>query len=851
MKIYDFVINGISPSLNMPTENLRFSWKISADEKNTVQSGYEIIIRKGADEIFTTGTVNSDESCEVKPEGLTLEPETDYTAVVKVKDNYGNEGEACVSFLTELGDGGWDSAQWIKPKKKVSGWAPYLRTKFTVPEDKTVSRAILYCCGLGAGEFYINGSRTDDYSLEPNGTNYEKTILYRGEDVTGLIKNGGNCLAVLLGEGFYSQSRVWGSDGFVYGDECLICRLAIAYTDGSREVLVSNADCWKYKQSPISTNNVYAGEIYDARLETPDFALYEGSEEDWQAVTVDDTPKGRLTPCNMPPVRVVRKIPCRSLKCQSGHNDGAWIFDMGENFAGIYEVRIPANSPKGAVYVFRTAEAINAGGSLDHRSAGAFATQCIQQDIYIAHGGPEAEIYRPRFTYHGFRYVEITGIHDFHLGYGTMPVPEMITGLQTSTDLKRISTFDCSNEYIMRLDRVMHNTFRSNYHGYPEDCPAREKCGWLGDAEIVCNYALMNYDMTAAYEKYLNDIRTTREVYGTWLMIAPGKRGCGEATPLWGCAQIIIPYWMWKYRNDYSAIIDNIDLMREWVEHEINRSEDFIITEGLGDWDPAGGNDSPRRMPVKHSSTLMFYEISSIMAEISDFFGFGDGEKYKKLAEQIKESVIRNFYDKDKHTYGYWGTNGVALTLGIYPDGERKELLASTVELIKADNYAQPTGIYGNKYLIPQLLREGFGDVAMKYMFTTEEPSFATMLDAGATSFWECIDMRFIEDRYDKGVASYNHPMHGGFMYTYMADLAGIQPIEPGFKKFRIRPCRVSEINKLSASYDSPYGIISVRYETKKNGITEYEITVPANTCAVIELEGSDSVCVGSGTYNF
>lgn len=847
MELYDFSINGADFTLNTPVKDLRFAWKIRSDKHNVMQEFYRLTVKKSDGTVaYDSGTVKSNQSVEVKPDIL-LEYETEYVVSLWVRSNFGEEAVAEGTVLTELAEDGWNGAKWIKPSDYIQGWAPYIRTKFDAGEKK-ISKAVLYGIGLGIGEFYLNGERTDDYFLEPNSTNYEKTVLYRANDVTKLVKCGGNCLAVLIGEGFYSQSRVWGHYGMVYGNECALVKLVITYEDGTKRIIVTDTENWEYKYSPISVNNVYAGEIYDCRLETPDFALYESSSAGWNKVTEDGTPKGKLTPAIMPPIRIIKEFPCISVKCSSGKDDGAWVFDMGENFAGIYEIKIP-HSPRGAVYVIRTSEAINKGGNLDHRSTGGFATQCIQQEIYIARGTPGGETYRPRFTYHGFRYVEITGIHDFSAGYGTMPKAEMIKGLQISTDLKETGRYNSSNEYLNRLDYVMRNTFRSNYHGYPEDCPAREKCGWLGDAEVVCNWGILNYDMVPSYEKYLNDIRTTKEVYGDWLMIAPGKRGCGSASPLWGCAQIILPYWLWKYRGDVSAITSNMDLMKAWVEHEIGRSEDYVIKEGLGDWDPPMPADGTKRMPVPHSSTTMFYEICALMDEICTVFEPESAAYYKDLAEKVKDSIIRHFYDAEKHTFGYWGTNGVALQLGIYPDGDHDALLASQLKLMEEDDFEMPTGIYANKYLVPALLENGKGDYALKYMFTQRHPSFRTMIDAGGTSMWECIEMKFIEDNYNKGVPSYNHPMHGGFLYSYMQYFGGIAPIEPGFARFKIAPCHVEGLDSFEASYDSPYGMIKISYVKNQKGGYDYNVTVPANTVAEFYGKGMQKTILGSGEY--
>lgn len=838
LKLYDFSIDYVkNPSL-IRTSGLRFGWKLDSDKTNVLQRDYRIVIREANknDCIFDSGVVASAEYYDICPDGLTLHSRTAYTVTVTVTTDSGDSAQLEQTVYTEILPGEWGDAVWIKPKKHIAGWAPYLRTKFTA---ENVVSAVMYASGLGCAEYYVNGKRTDDYYIDPPMTNYEKTVFYRRFDVTELICNGGNALCVLLGEGFYSQSRVWGHTGLVYGDVCAKIRLELTMADGTQKVIVTNTEDWRYKYSPITVNNIYAGETYDCRLETPDFADYNGDEEDWGCVIEDETPKGVLTPCLMPAVRVCRTLPAKEVHCVSGKDDGAWIFDIGENMAGTAEFHLP-HSPRGAVYVFRYAESLTELGAIDVRSTGSFATQCIQQDIYICRGDVGGEVYRPRFSYHGFRYVELTGFHDFSQGYGTMPWCSIVTGIQLTTDMPVTAKVHTSSQDWNHLLSVMKNTYQSNFHGLPEDCPAREKCGWLGDAEVVCNYGLLNFDSTASYEKYLDDIRTTREVYGTWQMISPGKRGCGEATPLWGCAQIILPYYMYKYSGDKEAVTANWDLMEAWVAHELARSEDYIISEGLGDWDPAEGNDGPRRMPVAHSSTLMFYEICIRMEELCNIFGLGDASYYHDLAEKIKESFIRHFYCEESADFGYWGTDGVALQIGLYPAGGYDALLSGLRVRMAKDDYAMPTGIYGNKYLVPALLRAGFGGEATRFLFQRTHTSFGTMLDGGATTIWEEPDMKNIAVR-EKGVSSYNHPMHGGFLYTAVTELCGITPIKPGFAEFAFAPCFMAEIDHATLDLQTAAGKIAVTMDTKgdKHLCTLY---VPAGACCTVEAEGCVTV---------
>lgn len=840
LQLYDLRIDYNSRPNIAKTHGLRFSWKLQSDHSNVIQKTYRVTICKENEIIFDSETIESDQSCDVIFDELFLQPATEYVWNLCVKDNYDQSGIASLAFSTELYADMWH-AEWITPSNHIVSWAPYLRKKFNAKDN--VRRATLYACGLGCAEYYLNGKKIADDYIDPPFTNYEKEVLYRAYDVTDMIA-ASNAVVAWLGEGFYEQSRVWTYGGFSYGKVCLIARLEIEYQDGTRDAILTGAD-WQCKNSPIVLNNIYGGETYDARLETPDFALADGSDEGWCNCVIDTTPKGTLTPCNMPAVKIIREIPARSVTPVCGASDGAWIYDLGENFAGIAEFRMPRSS-RGKIYVFRFAETINEAGQLDHRSTGSFATQCVQQDMYISRGDVDGEVWRPRFTYHGFRYVEVTGV-DYCHEYGKVPELGLVVGYALSTDLEQDGAFESSSKDLNLLHEIICRTFRSNYHGLPEDCPAREKCGWLGDAQVVCNTGIMNYNMAASYEKYLGDFRTQKEVYGTWTMIAPGKRGCGEATPLWGCAQIIIPYWMYHYYNDSCAITRNWDLMQAWVEHEIARADDCIISEGLGDWCPPGGENSKRRIPVPHSSTLMFYEICIKMAEMSNHFGYGKAKYYTDLADRIAESFIRHFYDQEKHTYGTWGSDAVALTLGVYPEHDREALLDSLRQSIIADDYAMSTGIYGNKYLIPLLFEQGLGDMAMEIMFNRRHTSFGTMMDDNATSLWEVLEMHHIEKKRDGTVSSYNHPMHSGFAYIYYAHLGGITPAEPGFKTFVVKPYHVTGLDHVAVTYESVYGKIAVSADKTEAGYS-YCVEVPANTHCVLAFEEAVEITAPDGT---
>lgn len=846
LKLYDLSINAVKNTAYAPCKDLYIGWKLDSDNTGVLQTAYKAAITKaGCDAPAWTGE-GTTKSIHI-PVDAVLDSRTDYTLTVTVSDNHGETASATLDFSTALNPEDWQG-KWIKPKKHIEGWAPYLRTKFEAKAG--IKEAKLYVCGLGCAEYYINGHKISEDMIDPPISNYEREVFYRVYDVTAYLSEK-NAFAALLGEGWYSQSRVWGSHGMKFGDVCLLAQMDIIYEDGSKQTVVTDTETWKYKYSPIVLNNLYGGETYDTRLETPDFADYDGDEEEWGCVVEDTTPRGELKLCMMPPVRVIRTLPAVSVKQASGKEDGAWIVDFGENVAGIVEIHIP-NSPRGAQVTLRFAETTNPDGTLDFRSIGSFATQCIQQDIYIARGDAHGETWRPRFTYHAFRYMEITGYHDLR-AYGSNPELNIGVCHVMSTDLTQVGSFKSACADLDHLQKVMMSTFRSNYHGIPEDCPGREKCGWLGDAQVVCNTGIMNYDMEASYSKYIHDIRTEDEVYGVWQMIAPGKRGCGEASPLWGCANVIMPYWMYRYYGNDGIVRSHWDQMEKWMAHEIADAEkasgDYVITRGLGDWCPPLGNSHPRRIPITESSTAMFYETACLMDELSKELDLPTSLDYADLAAKIKESFNRHFWIPELHRYSTWGSCGVALKTNLYPDGEYDALVAALIQLMAEDDYAMSTGIYGNKYLIPALSEAGYGDLAMKYMFTRDHFSFGTMLDEGATSLWECLEHKGIGMPREGGTASYNHPMHSGFAYFMYAYVGGIKPLTPGFATFEISPVDYTDIPFATVSHVSPFGEIKVDF-VREEGKTTYTITVPANTVGYFRKGGLNAE-MGSGVHTF
>ncbi len=442
---------------------------------------------------------------------------------------------------------------------------------------------------------YINGQRVSDRVLDPAQTDYETRCLYVGHDVTHLLIPGINCIGVMLGNGFYTQDRVWG--GMAYGRPKVILQLHL----DDAPPIVSDAS-WQTVAGPVVEDNVYAGETYDARKEIPDWNRGSGDDSHWKAAHETAPPTKALEPHLMPPIRRTRTVvPVKISKVGDVH-----IVDMGENFAGQTRLSL-AGAPQTPIRL-RSAEELHPDGTLDTASTGVFATNVEQIDTYIPKGAP-SETWEQRFTYHGFRYVEISGLKP-------EPTKQTLQGLAVHTDLDPIGTFECSDPTLNRIYTTAIRTLTSNLHSIPTDCPAREKCGWLGDAHIASEFALCAFDATPLYDKYLHDIETSwrGDLPGD---VAPGKRCSNPGGNLdWGLALIFLPWHAYLYRGDETILRDHYDAMRRFFLTAMEPAKDDILSHGYGDWCPPGSVE-PTATPPALTTTALFAHAARYMTQIA------------------------------------------------------------------------------------------------------------------------------------------------------------------------------------------------------------------------------------------
>jgi alpha-L-rhamnosidase len=743
-----------------------------------------------------------------------------------------------------------------------------VRTDFSLA--KSAKSASLRISGLGYFELYVNGIKIGDQVLAPVQTDYDCRIFYLTLDVAAQLRAGSNTIGVMLGEGFFSQSAVCGRHGWAeesYGEKRLRMQLDITCTDNKKHRIVSDGR-WITASGPVVSDNVYAGEVYDARKEIPgwaepigeDFSGYRRSSfgtpptwrhefnvvqarrlyhtflfnragrlpaipntnphmsEAWSPVTLLPPPGGvmleqepEIESCKI--IRLIRPV------AVTYPDPDTAVFDLGENIAGW--ARIQVNEPRGTRLELRFAEEVDENGRLDPSSTGVFATHCVQTDVYICRGDTGGETWEPRFTYHGFRFVSLTG-------WTHRPELENLTGAVVHTAVATDGEFHSDHQFLNTVYQMSRRTLLGNLHGIPSDCPARERCGWLGDAQVMAEFAICNFDMEKFWRKYMDDIATST-LNGIPTMIAPGRRRCGEATPAWGSTVVQLPWYLHLYYGDTVTLDKHYPLMQRWVTHLESKATDGIVSYGLGDWCPPG-TVRPTETPVALTSTAYYYYDAWLLSRIATIIGnHEDTAKYAALAISIKSAFQQRFYQPEHHSFGSQTADAFALFLGLVPDGnEQATADALSRDILEKHNGHFSTGITGLKYLFGELCRYGYEDLAVDTICRPGYPGFSDLIQQGATTLWETWEKNPADEPTPR---SRNHPMQTGFAVWFHQILCGIRPdpAMPAFQHVIIAPCFPAALGYASAWQNTQFGRISCSWQRQKDGL-EVKIQIP-NGC--------------------
>lgn len=827
----------------------RFTWEISADH-NGKQTACRLnvatspqLLKCGKADIWKSGRVNTDISRMVY-QGPALQAHTRYYWQVEVWSNGRKLTSEVASFETaKLSITDWHDAKWISDTfDKEFRKAPLLRKSISL-EEKNIKNARLYVSGVGYYEFFINGAHVSDRKLEPGYTHFDKRVLYSTYDVTSMLQHGENVLAAELGNGWLNiQSlSVWEFEKARWRMRPrMIAELRITYNDGTVQTIPTDRT-WKTNSGACSFNNLYSGEVYDARLVHKGWTTPGFDDKKWMPAIEVEAPAKILTSQQMPPIRVVREVKPVSMR---KIDDYTYMYDMGENMTGV--CRIQVQGPTGTCVTLAHGELIHDDGTLNQGNIEIYFKreknglpqhvdpfERIQTDTYFLSGNG-METYEPRFTYHGFRYVEVTSTRPLTL------TQESLTGLCMHTDVESVGNFACSNEILNKLVEASCNSYLGNLFSIPTDCPQREKNGWTADGYVGMDYGLLFYDGITVYEKWMNDFIDNQRERGDLSGIIPSS-GWGYADwigPVWDAALFIIPNNLYKYYGDTRAIEKMWDTCVRYLQYLETREKDGKLTYGIGDW-----VFYKAKTDTHFTSTAFYWLDNVLMAKFADLTGH-DGTKYRAKADNLKELINNEWFDAEKKMYanGTQAAQSVGLALGLVPEEHAQAVADNLVRMIRDNGHQLDFGMLGSKFVPAMLVKYGYADDAYKMIIRPEAPSWANWIHRGLTTLPET----WVLDK-DFKDASLNHAFLGDISAWMMNSLAGINPNpkKPGFAGIIIRPQFIKGISWAKGEYRSVRGLIRSEWKREVNQI-ELNIIIPANTEAELQLRDK-SVALKTG----
>jgi len=818
----------------------RFFWVCNHSERGQIQSAYQILVgsnwanldTENGDE-WDSGKVVSEESINISYAGNSLESGKTYFWKVRIWDKNGKVStwsKVATFEMSLLKPDDW-KAHWIGLSDKKNEKGPLFRKEFKL--DKDIARARVYISGLGYYELRINGKRVGDYVLDPGRTDYSKRVLYVTYDITNFLKKGTNAVGIMLGNGWYNAQGVMGEVS--YGLPKLILQINIDFVDNTTTRIISDST-WKIADGPIISNNVYLGESYDARLEKPGWDTPNYNDITWNDAKIVESPGGVMKAQMLQPIKVLRII--KPIKI-TNPKSGIYIYDMGQNMVGW--VKLFVRGIRGTKITLKFAERLYDNGMINPKTAGS-EFGITQTETYILKG-KDIEVWQPRFTYHGFRYVEVTGF----LGKPTL---ESIKGCVVHSAVEHIGEFTTSSALLNQIQRNILWTQLGNLHSVPTDCPHREKSGWLGDAQVTAEEAIYNFNMSRFYTKWLNDIMGAQdEETGDLPAIVPSKRvKKGGAPPAWGSAYILIPWYLYLYYGDERVLKQHYGGMSRWVDFLSNKAKDYILSYGLGDWCPPG-YVSPKNTPVTLTSTGYYYYNVLIISQVAQILGKSDDAiKYSKLANCIKMAFNNKFFNENDNYYatGSQCSNAFPLFLGLVPEDRKMAVLKNLVrDIVEIHKSHLNTGIFGTKYMMEVLTN--YGQVSIAYTIATQTtyPSWGYEISKGATTLWEVWDYGATRDGYPD--RSRNHPMFGSISSWFYKTLAGINidPAGPGWWLIIIKPHIVGDLDYVSASIKTIRGMVSSSW-TRRDSSLVLNVILPVNSQARVSVPkmGLESVIV-------
>ncbi len=842
----------------------RFSWTLTSRKRNQIQTAYEIIvsdnlkdIKANKGNIWTSGIVNSRQNLHIPFAGKTLQSFTRYYWKVKVYDAKGQASawsETAWFEMAMMCENDW-KAKWISdgsntPENDADFYkddpAPLFRQTFNIP--KKIAHARLYITGVGYYEPYLNGQKIGEQMLDPGWTTYSEQVLYAAYEVTDRLHKGDNVIGIMTGNGWYNllPFNMWCSPlrnlrkYLDCGRPAVKAQLRITYQDGDIEEIYTDQS-WQTTSGPIIRNNIYLGEVYDARQEQSGWSLAGIELKKSKKAIETEGPKGKLTAQMQPqikPIEIIKPVGINEIQ------PGVYLFDMGVNFAGV--IRIKVNGPEGTKITLRYGEDIYPDGTLNGMTAVAGQIKgcdagegaphiAWQEDQYILKGDVNGETWNPRFTFHGFRYVEVKG-------WPGIPVLSNIEGLRLSSDVRNAGNFTCSNEMFNTLQENIRRTFRSNMFSVQSDCPAREKFAYGGDILCTAEAFLFNYDMSHFYRKTVDDHRYTQRPQGGITETAPyvgiADHGPGDGSGPLGfqLSYTFIINKLYEFYGDKRIIEENYTVLKKQADFLISHADHHLYNSGLSD------HESLDEKPFGLTESLFYYKHIELMAEYAKLMQQKeDAAYYLDIIQQIKSRVLDTYYNTETGIFANGTQTAQIFGIGynLLPNADKTKAFSALEKAFDIRNNHLSTGIFGTKMMFDVLRKHDMNEQMYRIANQRDFPGWGYMIEKGATSLWETW-------AYSDNVYSQNHPMFGSISEWFYRSLLGINPDGPGFRKIIIKPQPAGDLTFAKGSYHSVQGPINVDWKISE-GKFILQVEIPVNTTAQIYIPSSCGKVMESG----
>jgi alpha-L-rhamnosidase len=829
------------------------TWTLCSKKRDQIQSAYEIIVsdnETGINQLkgnmWSSGKVISPQTIQIEYNGLPLSSYAKYYWRVRVYDG-------------ERNPSGWSKVAWfetaaLEPSDWKAKWIGDERPQFKNDSDfykndpmplfkkkikavKKIASARLYISGLGYYEAYLNGKKIGNNVFDPGFTSYRKQVLYTTYDITGQVKKGNNILSIMLGNGWYNPLpiRLFGEFNLrnvqQTGRPCLSAQLYIKYNDGSSQWVLTDQS-WYTATGQIVFNNVYLGEHDDSRLARNDFFTDDFSG--WKPAVLTDGPNGHLSAQMQPPIKVTRIIKPISIT-EAGKD--TFIVDMGQNFAGV--ARIKAAGPSGIEIKLRYGEELFPDGRLNyftsvagqikekwHLNGGPGAPKTAwQEDSYILKGKGVEEWY-PRFTFHGFRYVQVTG-------WPGKPTLNDIEGLRMNSDLVQDGSFSCSNEMFNRLHDVIQWTFLSNVFSVQSDCPAREKMGYGADMVVTSQAYCYNYNMANFYRKSVTDFANDQLPDGGITELSPytgihSESAGGESgSPGWQLAFPYLQKQLYDYYGDKRIIANNYPAFTRQIDFLQSKAYENLYDHDIGD------HEALDPKPIAFDASLFYYHHVLLAADFAGILGkTEDSIKYASLANKIKNAIIAKYYIPGTGRYDNATEGAQIFALWYNLPADKSLAYGALMKEFERHNFHVSTGIFSTKMLFDVLRENNQNEIAYKIANQRDFPGWGYMLSKNATTLWESW-------AFSDNVYSQNHPMFGSIDEWFYKSLLGINEAAPGFKKIIIKPQPAGDLTWVKGNYNSVSGNIISDWKIE-DGFFNLHVLIPANTTAEVWIPAKE-----------